>query len=94
MIQYIPLVISGCMLLLSLLTFLRIGRKDNDAMKESLLKANLKLDQVCNNTNETRNDMKTINTTVTELDHKVVQLEGRVEAAFREIDYLKRNKTN
>ena len=60
-----------------------------DGIKESLLKANMKLDQVCNVTNETRTDIKALNKDLADLDKEVVILKRDLKTAFSRIDELR-----
>ena len=87
----IPWGISGAMFIIALVTLIKNNRKDLiseqseensklETIRESLLKANLKLDQVCSTTNETRSDIKAMNEKVNAIENRVVQLETRVEA--------------
>ena len=96
----IPWGISLLSLLIAWLTFLRNGRKDSkdesrkedlkfDGIKESLLKANMKLDQVCATTNETRSDIKSLNKDIGDIDRRVTIIERDVKTAFNAIDELK-----
>lgn len=100
MTQYIPWIISAVSLLLAYVTFLRNGTKDHDAaaekdaakldgLKESLLKANMKLDQVCSVTTETRTDIKSMNKDISELDRRITIVERDVKTAFSLIDEVK-----
>ena len=86
----IPWVISGAMFILALITLVKNSKKDIvneqreenntlETIRESLLKANLKLDQVCATTNETRSDIKTMNEKVNAVEKRIVSLETRVE---------------
>lgn len=88
--ELIPWGISACMLLFAILTYVRTGRKDNKAeandenakfegIRESLLKANMKLDQVCSTTNETRTDIKSLNKDIISLDRRVTVLESEIK---------------
>lgn len=56
---------------------------------ESLLKANLKLDSVCATTNETRADIKSMQTQVNALDKRIGIAERDLQTAFIRIDELK-----
>lgn len=96
----IPWGISFLSLLIAGLTFVRNGRKDSredikktesrfDGIKESLLKANIKLDQVCATTNETRSDIKSLNKDLTDIDRRVTIIERDMKTAFNAIDELK-----
>jgi flagellar capping protein FliD len=83
-----------------ILTYIRTGRKDRaseikeddlkiNGIRESLLKANLKLDQVCTTTTETRTDIKSLNRDLKDMDTRVVILERDMKTAFGIIDELK-----
>lgn len=86
--------------LIALLAFLRTGNRDRkhdileddaklDGIKESLLKANMKLDQVCATTNETRTDIKVLNKDLANLEKEVVVLKRDLKTAFVRIDELR-----
>lgn len=96
----IPWGISALSLLIVVLTYVRSGnkqRKDEileddaklDGIKESLLKANMKLDQVCATTNETRTDIKSLNKDLTNLEKEVVVIKRDLKTAFIRIDELR-----
>lgn len=96
----ISLVVSGCMFLLALVTFIvngvRTSKTDtktdearlND-INQSLLKVNMKLDQVCTTTSEIRTDIKTMQTKQIEHTEQIAVLNGRVDTAFMRIDELR-----
>ena len=96
----IPWAISGVSLLFAILTYVRNGNKDkkseakeDDALmhgiKESLLKVDLKLDQVWSTTSETRTDIKSLNKDIQNLSVRVSVLERDLKTAFSLIDELK-----
>lgn len=96
----IPWVISILLLLLNIMSYAHTNdreRKDEiqkddrkfDGIKESLLKVNMKLDQVCSTTNETRSDIKSMNREIREMDARVVALERDMKTAFNNIEELK-----
>lgn len=96
----IPLAISGVSLLFVILTYVRNGNKDKKSeekedsnwmhgINESLLKVNMKLDQVCSTTNETRTDIKSLNKDMNNLSVRVSILERDLKTAFSQIDELK-----
>ena len=98
--QYIPWAISALSLLVAVLSFAHNANKDKkaelteetlkfDDLKESLIKANMKLDQVCATTNETRTDIKSLNNSLTELDKRVCVVERDLKTAFKKIDELR-----
>lgn len=90
--QLIPWTISGISLLFVILTYSRNGRKENDSVKESLLKANMKLDQVCATTNETRTDIKSMNKEMADMGNRISVVERDLKTAFNMIDDLKEGK--
>lgn len=91
----IPWLISLAMFIVSLTTLVRNTEHERKreereeestltSIKEGLLKANMKLDQVCATTNETRSDIKSVKNDITELDRRVVALETQVHADNKE----------
>lgn len=97
----IPWSISLISLIIAGLSFLHNSSKDNtasireddlkfDRIKECLLKANMKLDQVCSTTTETRSDIKSMNKEIKDVGTRVIILERDMKTAFAEIDKLKK----
>lgn len=60
-----------------------------EALKESLIKANIKLDQLCATTNETRADIKALNTAIIDMDKRLSVVENDLKTAFMRIDELR-----
>lgn len=98
--KIIPWAISLISLVILIITFFRNGRKDqNEDIKQedikftniekSLLKVNLKLDQLCATTSETRTDIKSLNKDLNSLDERVTVVERDLKTAFEKIDELK-----
>lgn len=96
----IPWSISIIALIITIVTFAINRKKDLktdyreedakfDGIKESLLKANLKLDQVCATTTETRTDIKALNKDIVEIDKRIAIVERDVKTAFQRIDELR-----
>jgi septal ring factor EnvC (AmiA/AmiB activator) len=63
--------------------------REREDIREGLLKANMKLDQVCATTNETRADIKSLNNGMGALDKRVSIIERDVKTAFVRIDELR-----
>lgn len=99
-ISIISLIFSGVMLAVSI-TNLAISNarnskkdtaeqiKEREGIREGLLKANMKLDQVCATTNETRTDIKSLNSQLTDVDKRVTVVERDLKTAFIRIDELR-----
>ena len=96
----IPWSVSAIALVFTAVTFYRNTRKDIKAdtqseshrfedIREGLIKANIKLDQVCATTNETRTDIKALNKDIVELDKRISVIERDVQTAFMRIDELR-----
>ena len=96
----IPWTMTFIALIVSILTFARNGRRDSmrdrqeqnmklEALKESLLTANIKLDQVCQVTTETRSDTKALNNSMAEMDKRLSVVENDLKTAFMRIDELR-----
>ena len=101
----IPWGISALSLLIVILTFFRTGDRQKkedineenskfEGIKEGLIKANMKLDQVCATTNETRTDIKSLNISLTEIDKRVCILENDMIDTKRKIGELENEKRN
>lgn len=98
--KIIPWSISLISLIILIITFFRNGRKDQKEdikqedtkftdIEKSLLKANLKLDQLCATTSETRTDIKSLNKDLNSLGERVTVVERGLKTAFEKIDELK-----
>lgn len=102
-VSIISLSFSGVMLLVSLINFF-IARKDGikknteederelSSLREGIFKANMKLDQVCATTNETRSDIKAMDQKLVEHGEKIAVLTRDLETAFMRIDELRNTK--
>lgn len=104
-ISIISLSFSGVMLIMSVINFFLARKSDIkkdttederelSALREGIFKANMKLDQVCATTNETRTDIKAINNSINEIDKRVIVVERDLKTAFRRIDELKECKAD
>ena len=98
--KIIPWSISLISLIILIITFFKNGSKEQkeDIKKEdtkftdiekSLLKANLKLDQLCATTSETRTDIKSLNKDLNSLGERVTVVERDLKTAFEKINELK-----
>ena len=98
--EIIAYVISAISLSIAVATYMRNGRKDIktetreessqlEGIREGLLKANIKLDQVCATTNETRADIKALNKDLAEMDKRIAVVERDVKTAFVRIDEIR-----
>lgn len=96
----IPWVISALSLLFVILTYVRNGNKDKatelkeddlmmNSIKESLLKVDMKLDQLCQSSVEMKADLKSLNKDFTALETRVAVVEKELKNAFHLIDELK-----
>ena len=101
----IPWSISIIALLITIVTFiinrkkdLKTEQKDEssqfEGIREALIKANIKLDQLCAVTNETRTDIKSLNKDIVELDKRISVVERDIQTAFMRIDELRESIKN
>ena len=101
--EWIPWTISGVSLLFVVLTYVRNLIKDNkqntaddaaklDILNQGLIKANMKLDQTCQALTELRLDVRSLSSSLNEMDRRVTILERDVKTAFVRIDELKEAK--
>ena len=98
--QVIPWVISAGMFVLALITLMRNSRKDyrqeyiEEASKiheieQSLTRICTKLDNLQNTMQETRTDVKSMNSGIQALDKRVTALETSMDSVWIRIDELK-----
>lgn len=98
--KIIPWAISFVSLIILIITFFKNGNKEQKEdikqedtkftdIEKSLLKANLKLDQLCATTSETRTDIKSLNKDLNSLRGRVTVVERDLNTAFEKIDELK-----
>ena len=96
----LTLTISGVMLILSAVTFIvnsaRNAKRDTvevearyNEINTALIKANLKLDQVCTATADIRTEVRTMQNKQIEHTEQIARLEQSVNTAFVRIDELK-----
>lgn len=99
-INLIPWGISLVSVIVAIMTYSRNGKKEDitdvkqeesklNGIRESLIKANVKLDTVCNTTTETRSDIKAMNKDLISIDRRVTGLERDMKTVFNAIDELK-----
>lgn len=98
--EWIPWTISGISLLFAVFTYVRNIIKDSkqntaddaakmDLINQGLIKANMKLDQTCQALTELRLDVRSLSSSLNEMDRRVTILERDVKTAFNRIDELK-----
>lgn len=86
----IPWGISFVCMVFALMTYYRNLSKDKkseikeedltiNGLKEGIFKANMKLDQVCATTNETRSEVKAMMTNLVEIDKRLCVVENEVK---------------
>lgn len=94
-------IISGLTLIIAIATFIRAGHKDTknqiteenskfESIRENILKVNLKLDQLCTTTGETRIDVRTLSDSMKGIEVRVAVLERDLKTVFNIIDDLKK----
>lgn len=97
---FAALIISLVLCVLNVVTFAIARKKDNkedvtanllkfDGINQALLKANMKLDQVCATTSETRSDIKSMGTQVADLDKRIARIEENEKTMWRRLDELR-----
>lgn len=95
----IPWSISLICLILAALTYLWNTNKDKkseikeedltiNGLEKGILKANMKLDQVCATTNETRSDIKALSFNLSEIDKRLCVVENEVKDLKKKVGDL------
>ena len=92
-LQFVPWLIALGSLIVAYKSYSHNVSKDSvdriDGIKDGLFKANMKLDTVCQTTNETRTDIKSLNRDLVEVEKRVVALERDSKTLFNEVGELK-----
>lgn len=94
-------IVSMTSIVVTLLNFKRSSKKLDEEQKaktekeiEEKIKMNLKLDQLCNTTNEIRTDNKSVLDRLNGLDIRVTKAEQSIKSAHYRIDeHLKQHET-
>lgn len=99
-ISIISLIFSGFMLIVSTANILVANVRQTKksaaesehelaSLREGILKANIKLDTVCNTTADTRTDIKAMHAQMTDIDKRLTVAENNISDAFDEIKELR-----
>lgn len=86
----ISLIISILSIVFVALTFFTNRKKDSQKDAEQLIKANMKLDQICATTNETRSDIKSINNQIKDITEEQIIQRQEIKAIWKRVDELKK----
>lgn len=95
----VPWSISLICLIIAVLTYLWNTNKDKkseikeedltiNGLEKGILKANMKLDQVCATTNETRSDIKALSFNLSEIDKRLCVVENEVKDLKKKVGDL------
>lgn len=87
----LALLISISTFVFGAITFFSNRKKDIKNDNESLIKANMKLDQICSTTNETRSDIKSINNQIKDIVEEQIIQRQEIKAIWKRIDEIKNN---
>ena len=98
--DYIPWLISIAMLIVSMITLSRNGRKERKAeyveestkiheIEQSLIRVDEKLRQLCDLMRETKDDVKKTNSGLQDIDKRLTKVEADLKTAWIRIDELK-----
>lgn len=90
----IALLISVSTFVFGAINFFSSRKKEIKSDNEALIKANMKLDQICATTNETRSDIKSINSQIKEITEQQIIQGQQIKELWRHINKLEGNKEN
>ena len=79
----VSILVSVSSLLVAAATF--FAKQDS----QGVLKANMKLDQICATTNETRSDIKAINSQMQALNERQIKTEAEIRSIWKRIDEIR-----
>lgn len=101
----ITLALAFVTAVLGICTFYKTSKKDTkadtleavyqlDPIKENLVKCNMKLDQICTTTDETRADVKAMDFKIRDIDKRTTLLERDIDTVFTRIEELRTEGTH
>lgn len=85
----VSILVSVSSLLIAAATFFSSRKKDIQQDSQGVLKANMKLDQICATTNETRSDIKAINSQMQALNERQIKTEAEIRSIWKRIDEMR-----
>lgn len=85
----VSILVSVSSLLVAAATFFANRKKDIQQDSQGVLKANMKLDQICATTNETRSDIKAINSQMQALNERQIKTEAEIRSIWKRIDEMR-----
>ena len=85
----VSILVSVSSLLVAAATFFANRKKDIQQDSQGVLKANMKLDQICATTNETRSDIKAINSQIQALTERQIKTEAEIRSIWKRIDEIR-----
>lgn len=85
----VSILVSVSSLLIAAATFFSSRKKDIQQDSQGVLKANMKLDQICATTNETRSDIKAINSQIQALTERQIKTEAEIRTIWKRIDEIR-----
>lgn len=88
----IALLISVSTFVFGAINFFSQRKRELKSDNEALIKANMKLDQICSTTNETRSDIKSINVQIKEITEQQIIQGQQIKEMWRHIDKLEKER--
>ena len=85
----VSILVSVSSLLIAAATFFSSRKKDIQQDSQGVLKANMKLDQICATTNETRSDIKAINSQIQALTERQIKTEAEIRSIWKRVHELR-----
>lgn len=85
----VSILVSVSSLLVAAATFFANRKKDIQQDSQGVLKANMKLDQICATTNETRSDIKAINSQIQALTERQIKTEAEIRSIWKRVDEIR-----
>lgn len=86
------LLMSVILFIISVISFINSRKDDNSKDVENTVRVNLKLDEICRTTNETRADIKSMRNDINDIQEEQIKQKMQIEALWKEVDVLNGNK--
>ena len=85
----VSILVSVSSLLVAAATFSASRNNDIQQDSQGVLKPNMELDQICATTNETRSDIKAINSQIQALTERQIKTESEIRTIWKRIDEIR-----
>lgn len=77
--------ITIILFIIALMNFSNVRKKDTSKDIENIVKINMKLDEICRTTNETRSDIKSMKNDIRDVQEEQIKQKVRIDALWEKM---------